>query len=92
MTCHNWVTDGYLNGGQQPSSYKSTHKHWLELLHHACFPELLEAALVVLAIQFKGFAMHPAKVFVQRLEADKASLPAFRLNAARPSALAPLRC
>ena len=27
----NWVTDGYLNGGQRPDRYPPTHQHWLEL-------------------------------------------------------------
>ena len=27
----NWVTDGYLNGGQRPSRYEPTPEHWLEM-------------------------------------------------------------
>ena len=27
----NWVTDGYLNGGQRPNRYEPTPEHWLEM-------------------------------------------------------------
>ena len=27
----NWITGGYMNGGNRPSRYEPTPEHWLEL-------------------------------------------------------------